>query len=107
MFQGDSMVRSVVSSFSLLLLLAANLSATALFKPARTYPSGGTGAGSVAAAALNGEGRPDIVVSNGFACGTCYYNGSVAVLLGKGDGTFKVAQTYDSGGSGAGGIAIP
>ena len=51
---------------------------------------------SVAIADVNGDGRPDLLVANRFACSSCA-NGSVAVLLGNGDGTFQSAVTYDSG----------
>ena len=51
---------------------------------------------SVAIADVNGDGKPDLFVANRFACSGCS-NGSVAVLLGNGDGTFQPAVTYDSG----------
>ena len=50
---------------------------------------------SVAIADVNGDGKPDLLVANHRACPGC--NGSVAVLLGNGDGTFQSAVTYDSG----------
>jgi hypothetical protein len=46
---------------------------------------------------VNGDSKPDIVVAN---CGTTYCpgaEGSVAVLLGNGDGAFRPAVTYGSG----------
>jgi hypothetical protein len=51
---------------------------------------------SVAIADVNGDGKPDLLVTNRFACSSCAH-GSVAVLLGNGDGTFQSAVTYDSG----------
>jgi hypothetical protein len=99
------MFRNFVCCSSLLLFLSATLLAGNPFKPAHTYLSGGTSAISVAVADLNGDGKLDIVVSNASSCYTCL-NGSVGVLLGNGDGTFQPAQTYDSGGNGAGGIAV-
>jgi hypothetical protein len=51
---------------------------------------------SVAIADVNGDGKPDLLVANRFACPSCA-NGSVAVSLGNGDGRFQSAVTYDSG----------
>jgi hypothetical protein len=51
------------------------------FQPVVTYPSGGYTADSIAVADLNGDGRPDLVVSN---CGNnvkCTGDGIVGVLL--------------------------
>jgi hypothetical protein len=59
------------------------------FQPATVYTLGGSGAVSIAAADVNGDGIPDLLVScNG---------GEVAVLLGNGDGTFRMAGSYSSG----------
>jgi hypothetical protein len=75
------------------------------FQAAVTYSSGGQGAFSIAVADVNGDGKPDLAVTN---CGTssCSGEGSVAVLLGYGDGTFQPAVAYDSGGGFASGVAI-
>src|ERR1017187_1253582 len=62
------------------------------FQPVVKYNSGGTGASSVAVADLNGDGKPDIVVLNALG-----REGTVGVLLGKGDGTFQPPVTYDTG----------
>lgn len=77
-----------------------------LFLPAVTYDSGGTacsGQGQpfrwVAVADVNGDGKRDMVTAN---CGS----GTVSVLLGNGDGTFQLAETYDSGGQAPLAIAI-
>jgi Big-like domain-containing protein/VCBS repeat protein len=74
-----------------------------LFLPAVVYYSGGNDVASVAVADLNGDGKPDIIVAN--ACGNssnCNYrfgfDGTVAVLLGNGDGTVQPAASYASGG---------
>src|SRR5208283_3302813 len=72
------------------------------FQPAATYGSGGNGPWSVAVADVNGDGKPDLAVAND--CGGC--DGSVAVLLGNGDGTFRPAVLYDSGGDLTWGVAI-
>jgi hypothetical protein len=53
--------------------------------------------GSIAVADVNGDGNPDLLVAN--QCGnSSNCSGTVSVLLGNGDGTFRAAMTYDSGG---------
>jgi Bacterial Ig-like domain (group 3)/FG-GAP-like repeat/FG-GAP repeat len=47
------------------------------FQPPQMYPSGGTNAGAIAAADLNGDGKLDIVATNLCVCPT----GSIGVLL--------------------------
>ena len=64
-----------------------------LLLPVTTYSSGGTTLG-VATADLNGDGKADVVTVNASTEG----DGTVAVLLGNGDGTFRPVVTYDSGG---------
>lgn len=54
---------------------------------------GGTNALSLAAADLNGDGKPDLVVTDSDTKG----NGILDVLLNKGDGTFPSQVTYASG----------
>jgi hypothetical protein len=74
------------------------------FQPAVTYDSGELGATSVAVGDLNRDGKPDLVVSNNSTADSG--EGSVAVLLGNGDGTFQAAVPYDSGGGGAGSVVV-
>jgi hypothetical protein len=62
------------------------------FQPAVIYDSGGIGASAIAVADLNGDGKPDVSVTN-------IFDTTVGVLLGNGDGTFLPVVTYDSGGS--------
>jgi len=76
-----------------------------IFLPALDYSSGGLFAQAVIVADLNGDGKLDIVVSN-------YYTlnfpaqGSVAVLLGNGDATFRAPLLYPAGGDGSNGLAL-
>jgi hypothetical protein len=67
------------------------------FQEAKTYGSGGYAALSVVVADVNGDGKPDIVVSN--QCLDSCSGGGAGVLLGNGDGTFQTAVTYSSGGN--------
>lgn len=56
------------------------------------------GAHGLAAGDFNGDGKLDVVVTDGN--GTSYgQNGTVSVLLGNGDGTFKAAVNYPVGSS--------
>jgi len=77
------------------------------FQPAVPYGSGGYGANSVAVAVVNGSGKPeDILVANNCVSSTNCANGTVAVLLGNGDGTFQTAVPYGSGGVDAYSVAV-
>jgi hypothetical protein len=69
-----------------------------------TYDTGGLGAGSVAVADLNGDGRLDLIVADG--SNDSYCCGEVAVLLGNGDGTFQPAAVYGTGAYGATSVAV-
>ncbi len=70
------------------------------FKPPVSYASGGQGAFSIVVGDFNRDGIPDVAVVNDCATTGCS-SGSVGILLGNGDGTFKPAVTYPSGGQGA------
>jgi len=61
------------------------------FQAVVTYGSGGNDTTSAAVADVNGDGKPDIVVTN-------ESSGTVGVLLGNGDGTFQTAVSYGGGG---------
>jgi Big-like domain-containing protein/VCBS repeat protein len=67
------------------------------FQPPATYSPGGQGTGSVVVADVNGDGKPDLIVSN--ACGSDCSTGVVGVLRGNGDGTFQPPVSYSSGGN--------
>lgn len=74
---------------------------TPSFLPVATYDTRGRQGHSVAIADVNGDGRADLVVINCGGCGgppSVRSPGSVAVLLGNGDGTFQPATTYDTDG---------
>lgn len=81
------------------------------FKSGSTFDSGGGFPESVVVADLNHDGKPDLVVAN---CGTFIgggycssgSRGVVSVFLGKGDGTFQSATTYDAGGYSAVQVAV-
>ncbi len=75
------------------------------FAAAESFNSGGNGPNSVAIADVNGDNIPDLVVANWCTDSTCTAS-SVAVLLGKGDGTFQTAVTYGSGGLVADSVAV-
>jgi len=71
-----------------------------------SYSSGGYAALSIAIGDVNGDSKPDLVVTNLCAKVSSCTDGIVAVLLGKGDGTFRSDGTYSSGAYGATSVAI-
>ena len=76
---------------------AVPMDANPLFLAAVKYGSGGINPAAVAVADVNGDGLPDLIVSNPCSNPTCP-DGIVGVLLGNGDGTFQPAVGYDPGG---------
>lgn len=59
------------------------------FSSAQTFAVG-SAPGGTATADLNGDGKPDLVTAN-------YYDSTVSVLLGNGNGTFQTAVPYSAG----------
>ena len=58
----------------------------------------GSNASAVAVGDLNGDGKPDLAVSDfGGGSADAKATGALAVLLGNGDGTFQTAVKYSSG----------
>jgi uncharacterized protein (DUF2141 family) len=76
------------------------------FRPTVVYDSGGVLATWVAVADVNGDGKPDLLVTHVCANSSSCANGTVSVLLGNGDGTFRAAVAYDSGGIEADSVAV-
>jgi hypothetical protein len=74
------------------------------FQPPVIYDSGEYSTYSVAIADLNGDGNPDLAVTNGSLGGD--NNGTVSVLLNNGNGSFQPAVSYSSGGRVAASVAI-
>ena len=60
------------------------------YRPLQTFAVGNHPF-AVAVADVNGDGKPDLVAAN-------FYDGTVSVLLGNGDGTFQAQKTFDAGG---------
>src|SRR5438876_5132045 len=68
------------------------------FQAAVSYASGGASPSSIVLADINGDEKPDVLISNQCARldGDCA--GNISVLLGKSDGSFPAAINYGSGG---------
>jgi hypothetical protein len=75
------------------------------FQAAVNYDSGGENANSIVVADVNGDGKLDLLVSNGDPL-SLSGGGVVGILLGNGDGTFQVAVVYSTGGDGAASLAV-
>jgi hypothetical protein len=90
-FNGDGIPDVVVANHSsnTVSVLLGNRDGT--FQPARSYDVGAT-VSSVAVADFNGDGIPDLAVAS-----YTYPPGTVSILLGKGDGTFRADHSFAAG----------
>jgi hypothetical protein len=75
------------------------------FRAAVGYRTGPNASG-VAVGDFNGDGIPDLAVADAGNEIDASAPGTVSILLGKGDGTFRAAIDYPSGGDGAQAIAV-
>jgi hypothetical protein len=75
------------------------------FKPVVNYPAANSPF-NVVAADVNNDGKLDIVVSNWGTPNAATNDGAVTVLQGNGNGTFRPAQTFPSGGAEAPSVAV-
>src|SRR5208282_3578238 len=83
---------AVPNGYSKVSVLLGNGDGT--FQAPVSYGTGGNGPYAVAIGDVNGDGNPDLAVAT--SCGGAC-DGTVAVLLGNGDGTFQPAVLYDTG----------
>ena len=67
------------------------------YQPPVSYNSGGYFTQSVTVGDFNGDGKPDLALANQCSDLGCS-NGSVTILLGNGDGSFRAAVSYGAGG---------
>jgi len=77
-----------------------------IFEAAAVFSTGGNNAESLVTSDFNGDGKLDLVIANQCASGNSDCNGSVAVLLGKGDGSFQSPVSYGSGGNRAFSVVV-
>jgi hypothetical protein len=80
-------------------------SVNTVFFTAPAYASGGVDANAAVIIDVNGDGKPDLLVANGYADST-ESAGAVTVLLGNGDGTFQSPVSYATGGLNAVSLAV-
>ena len=80
--------------------------ANGTFQSAASYSSGGHAPASVGVGDFNGDGRPDLVVSNSCITASDCTHGRLGVLKGNANGTFQAAVTYPIPGNSPGAIAV-
>lgn len=61
---------------------------------------------ALAVADVNGDGKPDLLVTSQFADPDRTQDGAVTVFLGNGDGSFGIGQSYDAGSPSAWATAV-
>lgn len=77
------------------------------FQPAISQDEGSPGGTSIAVADVNGDGKPDVLVTTPICLlSTDCPAGGVSVMLGDGTGKFQKGVVYSTGAWAAGGIAI-
>jgi hypothetical protein len=76
------------------------------FDAPQLYTTGGIEVSQVVVADVNGDNKPDLLVSNQCADQSCLGQGVLGVLLSNGDGTFASAQTYPTGDKNAMSLAL-
>ncbi len=94
-FNGDGIADAAVTSSGSNVVSVLMGAPGGSFQPAVNYPVGADPV-AIVAGDLNHDGHPDLVVVNSNP-NTGGANGSISVLLGKGDGTFAAAVTYGVG----------
>jgi len=90
---------TVVAVMLALTAWGTKAAAPPLFLPPVSYDAGGGATVFVAVADVNVDGKADLVVAiQNDPFGAHVTNGLVGILLGRGDGTYAAATTYDSAG---------
>src|SRR5206468_6958219 len=98
-FNGDGRLDLVVSNAGVNTVSVLLGNGDGTFQPARSFAAGPNPT-SVVAGDFNGDGKLDLAIadygSNDDSNSTTVAT-TVSVLLGKGDGTFQAAQTFEAG----------
>lgn len=76
------------------------------FAAAQSYSSGGWGTYAIVVGDVDGDGHLDLIATSSCVSSDSCDHGVVSVLLGNGDGSFRAAKTFDSGGADATSVAV-